>query len=75
MGEDDYIDEEYEEEYEEEYDEEEELEIIGDELIDRLGEQKIQQILFNLTKIQKDSSDKQITSILEGIKKELNCLV
>ena len=38
-------------------------------------EQKIQQILFNLTKIGKDSSDKQITSILEGIKKELNCLV
>ena len=38
-------------------------------------EQKIQQILFNLTKIQKDSSDEQITSILEGIKKELNCLV
>ena len=38
-------------------------------------EQKIQQILFNLTKIQKDSSDKQINSILEGIKKELNCLV
>ena len=38
-------------------------------------EQKIQQILFNLTKIQTNSSDKQITSILEGIKKELNCLV
>ena len=38
-------------------------------------EQKIQQILFNLTKIGKDSSDKQVTSILEGIKKELNCLV
>ena len=38
-------------------------------------EQKIQQILFNLTKIQKDSSDKQVNSILEGIKKELNCLV
>lgn len=38
-------------------------------------EQKIQQILLNLTKIQKDSSDKQVTSILEGIKKELNCLV
>ena len=38
-------------------------------------EQKIQQILFNLTKIQINSSDKQITSILEGIKKELNCLV
>lgn len=38
-------------------------------------EQKIQQVLFNLTKIQKDSSDKQINSILEEIKKELNCLV
>ena len=38
-------------------------------------EQKIQQILFNLTKIQRDSSDKQVNSILEGIKKELNCLV
>ena len=38
-------------------------------------EQKIQQVLFNLTKIQKDSSDKQVSSILEEIKKELNCLV
>ena len=38
-------------------------------------EQKIQQVLLNLTKIQKDSSDKQISSILEEIKKELNCLV
>ena len=38
-------------------------------------EQKIQRILFNLTKIQKDSSDKQVSSILEEIKKELNCLV
>ena len=38
-------------------------------------EQKIQQVLCNLTKIQKDSSDKQISSILEEIKKELNCLV
>lgn len=38
-------------------------------------EQKIQQVLLNLTKIQKDSSDKQITSILEEIRKELNCLV
>ena len=38
-------------------------------------EQKIQQILLSLTKIQKDSSDKQVNSILEGIKKELNCLV
>ena len=38
-------------------------------------EQKISQILFNLTKIQKDSSDKQINGILEEIKKELNCLI
>ena len=38
-------------------------------------EQRIQQILVNLTKIQKDSSDKKVSSILEGIKKELNCLV
>ena len=38
-------------------------------------EQKIQQVLFNLTKIEKDSSDKQVISILETIKKELNCLV
>ena len=38
-------------------------------------EQRIQEVLFNLTKIQKDSSDKQISSILEEIKKELNCLV
>ena len=38
-------------------------------------EQRIQQVLWNLTKIQKDSSDKQVTSILEEIKKELNCLV
>ena len=38
-------------------------------------EQKIQRVLLNLTKIQKDSSDKQISSILEEIKKELNCLV
>ena len=38
-------------------------------------EQKIQQVLWNLTKIQKDSSDKQVNSILEEIKKELNCLV
>ena len=38
-------------------------------------EQKIQRVLWNLTKIQKDSSDKQVNSILEEIKKELNCLV
>ena len=38
-------------------------------------EKKIQKALGKLTKIQKDSSDKQISSILEEIKKELNCLV
>ena len=38
-------------------------------------EQKIQRVLSNLAKIQKDSSDKQVNSILEEIKKELNCLV
>ena len=38
-------------------------------------EKKIEEILLELTKIQKDSSDKQISSILEEIKKELNCLV
>ena len=38
-------------------------------------EQRIQQVLLNLTKIEKDSSDKQVISILESIKKELNCLV
>ena len=38
-------------------------------------EKLIQHILVNLNKIQKDSSDKQVTSILEEIRKELNCLV
>ena len=38
-------------------------------------EKQIQNILVNLNKIQKGSSDKQVTSILEEIKKELNCLV
>ena len=38
-------------------------------------EQKIQRVLWNLTKIQKDSSDKKVTNILEEVKKELNCLV
>ena len=38
-------------------------------------EKQIQTILLNLNKIHKDSSDKQISSILEEIKKELNCLV
>ena len=38
-------------------------------------EKQIQNILLQLNKIQKDSSDKQIRSILEEIKKELNCLV
>ena len=38
-------------------------------------EKKIEKVLSELTKIQKDSSDKKVASILENIKKELNCLV
>ena len=38
-------------------------------------EKKIEKVLSELKKIQKDSSDKKIASILESIKKELNCLV
>ena len=38
-------------------------------------EKQIQNILINLNKIQKDSSDKQVSIILEEVKKELNCLV
>ena len=38
-------------------------------------EKTIQQILSELTKIQKDSSDKKVANILETIKKQLNCLV
>ena len=38
-------------------------------------EKQIQQILLNLNKIQKDSSDKKVSNILEEIKKELHCLV
>ena len=38
-------------------------------------EKKIEKVLFELTKIQKDYSDKKIANILESIKKELNCLI
>ena len=38
-------------------------------------EQKIQAILSELTKIQTNSSDRKVESILNSIKKELNCLV
>ena len=38
-------------------------------------EKQIEHILLNLNKIQKDSSDKKVTNILEEVKKELNCLV
>ena len=38
-------------------------------------EEKIEKVLSELTKIQKDYSDKQIANVLETIKKELNCLV
>ena len=39
------------------------------------NEKKIQKVLAELTKIQNDYSDNQIASVLENIKKELNCLV
>ena len=38
-------------------------------------EKKIDKVLSELNKIQKESSDKKIADILENIKKELNCLV
>ena len=38
-------------------------------------EKKIEKVLSELTKIQKEDSDKQIANILEHIKRELNCLV
>ena len=38
-------------------------------------EKKIEKALAELTKIQKDYSDKQIANVLETIKKELNFLV
>ena len=38
-------------------------------------EKKIEKALSELTKIQKDYSDKQVASVLENVKKELSCLV
>ena len=38
-------------------------------------EKMLKKVLSELTKIQKDSSDKKVANILESIKKELNCLV
>ena len=38
-------------------------------------EKLVQHILVNLNKIQKESSDKKVSNILEEVKKELNCLV
>lgn len=38
-------------------------------------EQKIDKILSELTKIQTKYSDKKIASILDNVRKELNCLV
>ncbi len=38
-------------------------------------EKKIEKVLSELTKIQKNYSDQQVASVLENIKKELNCLV
>ena len=38
-------------------------------------EKRIEKALAELTKIQKDYSDKEIANVLENVKKELNCLV
>ena len=38
-------------------------------------EKKIEKALAELTKIQKDYSDKKVAKVLESIKKELSCLV
>ena len=38
-------------------------------------EKTIEHILSELSKIQKDSSDKQVEAILKTVRKELNCLV
>ncbi len=38
-------------------------------------EKRIAKALSELTKIQKEYSDKQIAIVLENVKKELNCLV
>ena len=38
-------------------------------------EKTIQHILSELTKIEKDSSDKKVANIMKTIRKELNCLV
>lgn len=38
-------------------------------------EKKIEEILLELTKIQKDYTDNEVASILENVKKKLNCLV
>ena len=38
-------------------------------------EEMIQNILLELSKIEKDSSDKKVANILETVKNELNCLV
>ena len=38
-------------------------------------EKQIENILVNLNKIQKDSSYKKVTNILEEIRKEFSCLV
>ena len=38
-------------------------------------EKKIEKVLAELTKIQKNDSDKQVANVLEHIKKELNYLI
>lgn len=38
-------------------------------------EKKVEKALLELTKIQKESSNKQIANIIENIKKELKCII
>ena len=38
-------------------------------------EKKLEEILLELTNIHKDYTDNEVASILENVKKELNCLV
>ena len=45
------------------------------EFMKRTLKQENEKVLIELTKIQKNSSDKQVANVLENIKKQLNCLV
>ena len=47
----------------------------GEKKLFEYEEKLAQSILENLNKIQKESSDKKVSNILEEVKKELNCLI